>query len=118
MPLAPGLFMRFVTRPDGRLATVVVRRRRSPPPTAGVGVAPQPAGTVQEKPYRLRSVQACDMMVTTEFSCPVARALAVLGGRGRRVGDDGAGLARRRGQPLRMLGGAERGRLGGGGRTA
>src|SRR3546814_16959868 len=96
MPLAPGLFMRFVTRPDGRLATVVVRRRRSPPPTAGVGVAPQPAGTVQETPYRLRSVPACDMMVTTAFSPPVARSMAVPGGRARRFVDHVLALAGRR----------------------
>ena len=91
MPLAPGLLVRTLARPGGRLVTVVTRRRRIAGPASSERSASSSRSVeaVQEKPYRAPPVPACDMIVTTGFSRPVARALAALGKRASPAGGDG-----------------------------
>lgn len=105
MPLAPGLQIRTLVRPDGRLATVVIRRRRNPAPTVP---AHRLGDAVQEKPYRAGRVPACDFVVTAGFTRPVARALAALGGRARPLGGDGVTLDGRRAALARVVAEANR----------
>ena len=109
MPLAPGLLVRTLVHPGGRLTTVVVRRRRKrQTPAAQPVPISRSAEAVQEKPYRVGAVPACDMIVTTGFSRPVARALAALGSRARPMGREGVALDGRRVPLIRMVAEANR----------
>lgn len=109
MPLAPELLVRTLVRPGGRVTTVVLRRRRtSPVPAGGVVPESQSVEAVQEKPYRSGVVPACDMIVTTRFSQPVACALAALGPRARPSGCDDVTLDGRRVPLIRMMAEANR----------
>lgn len=101
MPLAPGLLVRRIPRPGGGMTTVIVRRRSSPAPTGANRVGP--AEPVQEKPYRRSPVPACDIVVTTGFSRPVALALSILGDRARPAGRDGVTLDGRQVPLIRMV---------------
>lgn len=109
MPLAPELLVRTLVCPGGRVTTVVLRRRRADPVSAGkLEPKSRSAETVQEKPYRPGRVPACDMIVTAGFSWPVARALAALGARARPCRGDDITLDGRRVPLIRMVAEANR----------
>jgi len=92
MPLAPGLLVRTLVRPGGRVTTVVVRRRdpAKPPP------ARRPDRTLREEPSPPDRVPAGTISGVAGFTPPVSRAIAVLGGRARPLDGDGVALDGRR----------------------
>lgn len=110
MPLAPGLLVRTLVRPGGRVTTVVVRRRRTPAPqrqpvSAERRVSLAPA---EGKPERIAPVPAGRAVLPAGFSRPIARALAVLGTRARPFGRDGVLLDGRRAPLTRVVAEANR----------
>lgn len=106
MPLAPGLLLRTLIRPGGRVVSVVVRRRATAAPSRRL--PGRSAEAAQEKPYRGYPVPACDIVVTEGFSAPIARALRVLGRRALPVGRDGIALDGRLVPLIRMVAEANR----------
>lgn len=109
MPLAPGLLIRSLVRPGGRVVTVITRRRPVASGSARASAPPnRPTEPVQEKPYRMALVPTCDMVVTKGFSRPVACALAALGPRAAAMGRDGVALDGRRVSLIRMVAEANR----------
>lgn len=104
MPLAPGLQVRTLVRPGGRVTTVVVRRRDPARPVQ----LHRPAPTAEEKPSQPGRVPGGDPARSTGFTRPVARALAALGGRARPLGGGDVALDGRRTALARVVAEANR----------
>ena len=105
MPLAPGLLVRTLARPGGRLVTVVLRRSRASTPARRPAPATHRIDPLQAegKPDRPAPVPGEDAWRDGGFSRPVARALAALGGRARPVGRDGVALDGRMAPLVRVI---------------
>lgn len=109
MPLAPGLLIRTLVRPGGRVTTVVIRRRCGCNRPAVDAV--QTDLRVDVTPVQPRSaapVPAAMGGAEAGFSRPVTRALAALGGRAVRLDRDGVALDGRRVPLVRMMAEANR----------
>lgn len=104
MPLAPGLLVRKLVRPGGRLTTVVVRRRGPARPVA----ERRPDEAAPGKPARPARVPSREPDGAAGFTRPVARAMAALGGRARPLGEDGIALDGRRAALGRVVAEANR----------
>jgi len=109
MALAPGLQVRTLVRPGGRVTTVVVRRRRTPissaemrPPQSAEGEAP-PRQTAEPGKRSLGGLGG-----RAGFSRPIVRALAALGSRAWPLGRDGLALDGRRVPLARLVAEANR----------
>ncbi len=118
MSLAPGLQVRTLVRPGGRVTTVVVRRRRTPLHSPSVIRTPHSAAS--EAPLRQTAEPGkrspgcfggcfggCSGR-RSGFSRPIARALAALGSRAWPLGRDGLALDGRRVALARLVAEANR----------
>ncbi|GHD42312.1 hypothetical protein GCM10017083_07200 [Thalassobaculum fulvum] len=106
MPLAPGLQVRTLVRPGGRVTTVVVRRRRTSPIPPVERRGPQPSADTAPPPRAAgpdgRSGER------SGFSRPIVRALVALGSRAWPLGRDGLALDGRRVPLARLVAEANR----------
>lgn len=110
MALAPGLTIRTLVRPGGRLTTVVVRRPRkvvATPVPPVVRRVDQPS--INQQPRCAAGVPPSDDVPRrSRFSLPIVRALAALGSRVRSTRRDDVLLDGRRVPLVRIVAEANR----------
>ena len=114
MSLAPGLQVRTLVRPGGRVTTVVVRRRRMPPfPSTEMRTPPPAAGEAPPRQTAEPGKRSLGGLGggfggRAGFSRPIVRALAALGSRAWPLGRDGLALDGRRVPLARLVAEANR----------